>query len=135
VIGLDTNVMVRLLFADDPLQTPQAKWAIEQAQARGEPVMLGLAVVLELVWVLGSSAKMTKAQILVVLERLLETGDIQIENEQVLEHAVQLYEGSAADFGECLFLAQYQRAGCRYMLTFDQKAARMDGAQLLVVGV
>ena len=131
MIGLDTNVIARLLLADDPLQLKRASNAIAQAQAEGVTVVLSLAVVLELEWVLRSSAKMNKTQILAVFRQLLESYDVQIENERVLEQAVHSYENSSADFGECLFWAQYRNMGCSAMMTFDAKAARMDGVELV----
>ena len=133
MLGLDTNVIVRLLLDDDPMQKRRASKAIARAKAAGTPVMLALAlaVVLELEWVLRSSAKMDKAQVLAVFRLLLESYDVQIENEKVLEQAVHTYQNASADFGECLFLAQYQRMGCQTMLTFDAKAAPMQGVSLV----
>ena len=131
MLGLDTNVILRLLLADDPVQKKRASKTIARAKAAGIPVMLGLGVVLELEWVLRSNAKMDKAQVLGIFRLLLESYDVQIENEKVLEQAVHTYQNASADFGECLFLAQYQRMGCQTMLTFDAKAARMEGVLLV----
>ena len=131
MLGLDTNVILRLLLADDPVQKKRASKTIARAKAAGIPVMLGLGVVLELERVLRSNAKMDKAQVLGVFRLLLESYDVQIENERVLEQAVHTYQYASADFGECLFLAQYQRMGCQTMLTFDAIAARMEGVSLV----
>lgn len=131
MLGLDTNVILRLLLDDDPGQKKRASKAIARAKASGIPVMLGLGVVLELESVLRSSAKMDKAQVLGIFRLLLESYDVQIENEKVLEQAIHTYQNASSDFGECLFLAQYQRMGCQTMLTFDAKAARMEGVSLV----
>lgn len=131
MLGLDTNVIARIVLADDAVQTAQALASIAQAQANGETVVLALATVLELEWVLRSCAKLDKPQVLLVFKRLLETQDLQIDQEQVLEQAIYVYEHGSADFPECLFWAQYQRMGCRAMLTFDAKAARLDGVALV----
>ena len=126
MLGLDTNVILRLLLDDDPVQKKRASKTIARAKAAGIPVMLGLGVVLELEWVLRSRARMNKAQVLAIFRLLLESYDVQIENEKVLEQAVHTYQHATVDFAECLFLAQYQRMGCQTMLTFDAKAARTD---------
>lgn len=131
MLGLDTNVIARIVLADDPVQTAQALAVIAQAQADDETLVLCLATVLELEWVLRSRAKLDKPQVLLIFKRLLETQDLQIDNEQVLEQAIYAYEHGPADFPECLFLAQYQRMGCRAMLTFDAKAARLGGVELV----
>ena len=123
--------MVRLLLDDDPLQKRRAAKAIARAKAAGTRVMLSLGVVLELEWVLRSSARMNKAQVLGIFRLLLESYDVQIENEKVLEQAIHTYRHATVDFAECLFLAQYQRMGCQTMLTFDTKAARIDSVSLV----
>ena len=131
MIGLDTNVVLRLLLNDDPAQRLRAAKAIQQAGRLAVTVTITLAVVLEMEWVLRSVAKMTKPQVLSVFNLLLESYDIEIDNEKVLEQALYIYANAACDFAECLFLAQYQRMGCQTMLTFDAKAARMAGVQLV----
>ena len=131
MLGLDANVILRLLLADDPAQAKRASKAIARAKAAGTTVMLGLGVVLELEWVLRSTARMDKAQVLGIFRLLLESYDVQVENEKVLEQAVHTYQNASADFGECLFLAQYQHMGCQTVLTFDAKAARMEGFSLV----
>ena len=131
MIGLDTNVVLRLLLNDDPAQRLRATKAIEQAKGLAVRVTITLAVVLEMEWVLRSIAKMTKPQVLSILDLLLESYDIEIDNEKVLEQSLHIYANAACDFAECLFLAQYQRMGCQTMLTFDTKAARMAGVQLV----
>ena len=131
MIGLDTNVVVRLMLADDRVQTQLAVKLLKAAQAQGTTVVLTLEVVQEIEWVLRSSAKKTKLEFLGLARQLLEARDIQIDNEAVLEQALRTYEKSSADFSECLFLAHYQRLGCRAMLTFDAKAARMEGVELV----
>ena len=131
MIGLDTNVVLRLLLNDDLKQRQRAVKAIQQAKVLAVRVTITLAVVLEMEWVLRSTAKMTKPQVLSVFDLLLESYDIEIDNEKALEQALHIYANAAADFAECLFLAQYQRMGCQTMLTFDAKAARMAGVQLV----
>lgn len=131
MIGLDTSVVLRLLLTDDPAQKIRAAKLIEQARRSETRVIITLAVVLEMEWVLRNSAKMSKAQVLSVFNLLLESYDIEIDNEKALEQALHIYDNAASGFAECLFLAQYQRIGCDTMLTFDIRAARMTGAQLV----
>ena len=133
MIGLDTNVVLRLLLNDDPEQRLHVVRAIQQTRRLAITVTITLAVVLEMEWVLRSIAKMTKPQVLSFFDLLLEAHDIEIDNEKVLEQALHLYANAACDFAECLFLAQYQRMGCQTMVTFDAKAARMAGVALVAV--
>jgi len=130
-LGLDTNVVARLVLADDPAQTYQVLALLGGARERGRELVLGLPTVLELEWVLRSRARLDKPAVLRVFKGLLEAQDLEIENEQTLEQALYHYENGHADFAECLFAAHYRTLGCSAMLTFDRQAARLAGAQWL----
>ena len=130
-LGLDTNVVARLVLADDPTQTYQALALIQGARSAGRQLVLGLPTVLELEWVLRSCARLDKAAVLRVLKGLLESQDLEIDNEHTLEQAVYHYENGTADFADCLFAAHYRALSCSVMLTFDRDAGRLAGAQWL----
>ena len=127
MIGLDTNVLARIVLEDDALQARQAFELLQACEESDVPVAVSLAVILELEWVLRSTAKLGKAAVIVTFKKLLETAPLRIENEAILEHALYLYGGETAkaDFAECLFLAQYLKMGCRNMASFDVQAQRM----------
>lgn len=131
--GLDTNVLVRFLLRDDQKQAEQASKAIEDALAEGNPIVVSLLTMMETEWVLRSCAKLEKKIVINAFRMLLESRDLRIEQEEVLEEAVYLYEGNNADFADCLMAARYPRLGCSAMLTFDQKAAKLPGIILLPV--
>ena len=131
--GLDTNVLVRFLLADDLRQYAAAKAAIAHAARTGEPLVVSLLVILETEWVLRSSVGLGKIDIIDILKKLLEAGDVAFEYEFVIEQALSAFEHGNADFADCLMTAHYQRLGCTSMLTFDAKAAKLAGAELLVV--
>jgi predicted nucleic-acid-binding protein len=130
-LGLNTNVIARLVLADDAAQTRRAQRVLAQAVARGQPVMLTLGVLLELEWVLRSRAGLDKAAVLRVFKGLLEARDLRIEHEGSVERALYAWEQGGADFADCLHLARYRDMGCSTMLTFDRAAARLGGARAM----
>lgn len=132
--GLDTNVLVRFLLRDDAAQARAAKSAIDTATARGEPLLVSLLTILETEWVLRSQGGFGKPIVVRTFKQLLETNDLAIENEDVLEQALHAYEDGNADFADCLMIARYQRIGCRSMHTFDSRAAKLPGGELLSPG-
>jgi predicted nucleic-acid-binding protein len=131
MLGIDTNVLVRYLVKDDARQTKAAKLAVEQAAANGQPLALSLLALMETEWVLRSRYGFDKTTVVSTIKTLLETADIAIEYEGVVEHGLYLYENGSADFTDCLMLAHYRRIGCESMLTFDTSAAKLPGAELL----
>ena len=130
-LGLDTNVVARLVLADEPVQTDQAAALVRGARSLGRQLVLSLPTVLELEWVLRSRARLDKAAVLRVLKGLLESQDLEIDSEHTLEQAVYHYENGSADFADCLFAAHYRALGCTAMVTFDRQAGRLAGAQWL----
>lgn len=129
--GLDTNVLLRFVLRDDEAQARSAKAAIDHAAADGEPLLVGLLVLLETEWVLRSRARLKKKLVIGVLQQLLETLDLRVESPETLEQALEAYESGPADFADCLINARYQEIGCEAMLTFDARAAKLPGARLL----
>ena len=125
-------MLVRFLLADDLRQYAAAKAAIAHAASEGEPLVVSLLVLLETEWVLRSSVALGKTEVFEIFKKLLETGDVVFEHENIVEQALSSFEHSNADFADCLMTAHYQRLGCSSMLTFDAKAARLAGAELLV---
>jgi predicted nucleic-acid-binding protein len=129
--GLDTNVLVRYVLADDPVQTPVAQAAVAQAAASGDPARVSLLTLLETEWVLRSAAKVGRPGVIGLFKKLLECADLLIENEDALVQALHYYEDGLADFADCLMAARYQQLGCSTLLTFDAKASRLPGCSRL----
>ncbi len=129
--GLDTNVLVRYLLNDDKRQSAMARFFIQKAVANGEAVRISLLTILETEWVLRSYGKRDKATVIEVFQALLEARDVEIELEESLEQALHYYKNSNADFADCLMTSRYQRSGCTAMMTFDDKASKLPGCELL----
>lgn len=128
--ALDTNVLVRYLVADDKKQFKQAKAFIENAVLT-EPLFVPLSVSVELEWVLRSLYELDKAAILTVFNRLLEAREIEFQEESSIEITLSLYADTTADFADCLHIASAHSNERVPLMTFDRKASRVAGAQLL----
>ncbi|MEE4626624.1 type II toxin-antitoxin system VapC family toxin [Pseudomonas alliivorans] len=128
MIGLDTNVLVRYVAQDDPKQSPKASALIESFTINSPGFVTAVSVV-ELVWVLQSCYESTKSQIILVLETLLRTRELKIENADVVWQALRLFSDSKADFADCLIERSAKAAGCDYVVSFDSKAIKTTGMQ------
>ena len=130
MIGLDTNVLVRYIAQDDPVQSPKATRLIESLSA-DDPGYVSLVSVVELVWVLMRCYSSSTSEICVVLETLLRTKEIIVENADVVWKAVRLFKASNADFVDCLIERSASDAGCGYTATFDHGAIKNCGMSLV----
>ncbi|WP_419794782.1 PIN domain-containing protein [Pseudomonas palleroniana] len=130
MIGLDTNVLVRYVTQDDPAQSPKACELIESLTTLS-PGFVGLVSVVELVWVLQSCYQCTKSELVTVLETLLRTRELIIEQAEIVWQALRRFTASKADFADCLIERCAHSAGCEYTATFDLDAAKATGMKRL----
>lgn len=131
MIGIDTNVLVRFLTRDDESQYELARSLIQSQLDAGETLFVSLLVVMETEWVLRSRYGLSKARIIEVLTGLLESRETVFEDESSLEEALFSWRESNADFADCLIVAHARRLGCRKIISFDAKAAKLPGGEQL----
>lgn len=130
MIGLDTNVLVRYIVQDDPQQSPEATALIESLSAKA-PGFVSVVSVVELVWVLSSCYGSTQSEIYGVLETLLRTKELVVEQADIVWKALWVFRAGKADFADCLIERAAHVAGCSHTLTFDVDVATHGGMQLV----
>jgi predicted nucleic-acid-binding protein len=130
MIGLDTNVLVRYVTQDDPVQSRKASELIESLTTLS-PGFVSLVSVVELVWVLQSCYQCAKGELVTVLETLLRTRELTIEQAEIVWQALRKFTTSKADFADCLIERCGHSAGCEYTATFDLNAAKATGMKRL----
>ena len=131
MIGLDTNVVVRYLTQDDPVQAALATEAIEHAAERGDRLFLSGVVLCELVWVLESAYGYERAEVTDVVERVLRTTQFDFDHKDQLWQAWQDYRTGKGDFSDYLIGRLGHAAGCGETLTFDRALERSPLFRLL----
>jgi predicted nucleic-acid-binding protein len=128
MLGLDTNVLVRLLIEDDAAQTRRARSLVDAAVEQEEVVLVSLPVLLETEWVLRSRYEIPPEAILGLFRAALETRELAFEDEAAIEEALFNWQEDLSGFSDCLIVAHNRQLGCRSTATFDGRAARLPGA-------
>lgn len=116
MISLDTNVLVRLLTADDPAQTRRA-----QALFAEHSVWLTKTVILETEWVLRYTYELDRPTINRSLRALLGLPQVSGECPDALALALT-WHAQGMDFGDALHLASSGEAVS--FATFDRALIR-----------
>ena len=129
MLGIDTNVVVRLIVLDDAAQTRRARKLVERSLSRDEPVLVSLLVLLESEWVLRSRYGFNREALLGIFRALLEARELSFEDEPALEEALFRWKDNPCEFSDCLITAHNRQMGCRATATFDGKAARLPGTE------
>ena len=130
MIGLDTNILVRYLTQDDPIQSPKANEIIERRLTEANPGFVSIVAMAEIVWVLDRAYGLGAREIAAAVERILQTEVLAVENEQEVFTALIALRAGQGSFSDALIAALGARMGCSLTSTFDQKALRLPGFEL-----
>ena len=131
MIGVDTNVLVRLFVEENPAQTARAVNFFD-ARSAASPAYISLIVIAELAWVLGKIYKFGHASVAAAIERLLEASDIVVERDEVVRWSLEHFDHAKIDLADLLIVEINRQAECQATVTFDRNAAkRIPGMELL----
>ena len=131
MIGLDTNVLIRYLTQDDPVQSAKATEILERRLTLKNPGFVSVVAMVETVRVLDRAYAVTAQEIATAVERLLQVEVLTIENEQEVFSAMVALKQGRGSFAEALIAELGARAGCTRTLTFDQKALRLPSFEVV----
>ena len=98
---MDTNVLLRYLLRDDKAQAERSRRIFE----REERILVTDVVLAESVWTLiGRRYRASKADVVAVLEKLLQEPNVRFEDDEVIWSALQAYRQTATDFADALIV-------------------------------
>lgn len=121
MIAVDTNVLVRLIVADDEGQGKRAA----ELFARTAQVFIAKTVVLETAWVLQSAYGFARHDVAGALRRLAGLSNVVLEDAEQVAFALDL-ASCDVDFADALHVAACREAGTFY--TFDRRLIRQGDA-------
>jgi predicted nucleic-acid-binding protein len=112
----DTNLLVRLAVDDDPSQRRTAARTVVEAEA----VIVGLHALCEMAWVLRTSYRFSRAQIILAIENLCGVERVIVDKAAVDGGLEAMRAG--ADFADAVIAYEGQRLGGETFVSFDKKA-------------
>ena len=129
--ALDTNVLVRFLVKDDAEQAQQVYNLFKQAENHQQRLFVPILVVLETIWVLQAVYGVNDQDILAVLNDLLLMPILLFETQPVLHTFIAAATGNNFDLADLLIAHSARGLHCESVLTFDKKAAKFAGFELI----
>ena len=121
MIAVDTNVVVRLIMADDKAQLAAVKTRLP------EGFFISHGVLMEVEWVLRSSYRLPPDEINRVLRALLDLNEIRIPRLSFVHWALDRHS-AGADLADMLHLIA--ATGCSSFLTFDKGLVEATRAEM-----
>jgi predicted nucleic-acid-binding protein len=129
--GLDTNVLVRYLAADNPKQLAAVEKLMEEGQRNREPFFLPAIVLCELVWVLAKRYDQGKPQIIQTLDQILDMDQFRIEYDAIVRRSLASFRNGKGNFADYLIAEISKQHGCRDFVTFDRALKNAAGITVL----
>jgi predicted nucleic-acid-binding protein len=131
VRALDTNVLIRLFVDDETDQGVVAHRLLKMSEKQGEPLLIAPHVLCELIWVLNTSFRLTKTEVVDILQTILVSNVFVFEREHLIQRALDSYRQGRADFPDYLIGEIAIAAGCRDTVTFDRALKGSPGFTIL----
>lgn len=131
MIALDTNIVVRIVLEDDPVQSRAAERLFVKARNEQTSLFIADVVLCELVWVLTRRADLSRTQIANALDQLLRTELIVVSDPGVADRALRAYRAGKGDFADYLIREQARALDADEVVTFDRALKGEDGFRIL----
>jgi predicted nucleic-acid-binding protein len=131
VIAADTNVLVRLLVGDEPVQANKARQLFDQAADEQNTIWISDTVLVELAWTLGRAYSRDRTDVVKVLRALCTNATVTLESAPAVRMATDAFAAGPADFADCLLCAKAVAAGCDQVATFDRAMKGLPTVRLL----
>ncbi|MBC7281799.1 type II toxin-antitoxin system VapC family toxin [Hoeflea sp.] len=130
-VGIDTNVLLRLLVDDDPEQR-KAVLAFGEGLGHSYAGFVTLISLVEIDWALRKQYGFSKPESASALKRITQLRGVEVQSADAVVKAVLGVENGVGDFADMLIAHLCLDADCTHVVTLDQKAAaRIQGMELL----
>jgi len=131
MIGIDTNILLRLWLDDDPVQNRRIDSLLAAHGGKPGSLLVTAVVLAEAVWTLRAAFDQDKAAQLLAVRSLLQETAFAFQDREVVAQAADMFETASCGFSDCLIVATDARLGCAFTATFDRGMRKLPGARVL----
>jgi predicted nucleic-acid-binding protein len=131
MIGIDTNILLRLWLDDDPVQSKRIDQLLAEHGGSPGSLLVTDVVLVEAVWTLKSAFAQDKHAQALAVRSLLEETAFAFEEREAVAAALALFEAGSCGFADCLVVAKHARQGCDFTATFDRNMRKLPGVKVL----
>jgi predicted nucleic-acid-binding protein len=131
MIGIDTNILLRLWLNDDPAQSRRIDTLLTTHGGTPGSLLVTDIILAEAVWTLKSAFEQDKHAQSLAVRSLLEETAFAFEDREAVAAALSLFEAGSCGFADCLVVAKHARQGCGFTATFDRGMRKLPGVKVL----
>lgn len=123
-IIFDTNVLLRFLLNDIPVQAKKTERAVEKAKKGKQKIIIPQIVIFEIYFGLEKYYKLSKNEIIEKIEPLISAIYFTIQDQQIFKDSLELFKNNNIDFVDC-FLVLKSKEYDAELFTFDKKLKKL----------
>jgi len=129
MIAIDTNLVVRILTNDDPIQARRAAKILQS-----DDIFIPKTVILETQWVLNYAYGIHKADIISGFQKLLGLPNVYPEDSETITQAISWYD-QGLDFADALHLASGGQSDkfATFDTSFAKRARKVSSLKIIEV--
>jgi predicted nucleic-acid-binding protein len=131
MIGIDTNILLRLWLNDAPGQNKRIDALLAEHGGTPGSLLVTDVVLAEAVWTLRSAFDQGKAEQLLAVRSLLNETAFAFEDRDAVAQAADMFEHGNCGFSDCLVVVKHARHGCDFTATFDRGMRKLPRVKLL----
>jgi predicted nucleic-acid-binding protein len=122
MIGVDTNILLRAVMADDAVHTPLAQEFL-RARSAADPAYVNSVVLAEFVWSLRVAFRLPRERIGRILQAMIESESYLFEHRKAVIQAFCDFQKGLGAFTDRLIAEINADDGCAVTGTFDKQAS------------
>lgn len=131
MIGIDTNILLRLWLNDDAAQNKRIDTLLAAHGSKPGSLLVTDVVLVEAVWTLKSAFEQDKRAQSLAVRSLLDETAFAFEDREAVAAALGRFESGSCGFADCLVVAKHARLGCEFTATFDRGMRKLPGVKVL----
>lgn len=131
MIGIDTNILLRLWLNDDPAQNKRIDTLLAEHGSTPGSLLVTDVVLVEAVWTLKAAFNQDKGAQLTAVRSLLDETAFAFEDREAVAAAAALFEAGSCGFADGLVVAKHARQGCDFTATFDRGMRKLPGVKVI----
>lgn len=124
MLALDTNVIVRYIAQDDPVQSAAATRIFEDIISDKNHGFITSIALCETLWVLSRAYGQSRSKLVEVIEALLKADNLELEHRDLVWSAKEDFRNGNADFSDYLLARIGKAQGASTTLSFDRNALK-----------
>jgi predicted nucleic-acid-binding protein len=130
-VFIDTNILLRYLTKDDPVQYPRCRTLFKKAQNGEMLLVTSTLVIAELIWTLASHYQVSKEQIIEKTSIIIGSDAVQIPDKEIIAEALVIYARKNVDYIDAYNAVLLRHLHLKEIYSYDRDVDKIEGIDRL----